>query len=183
MNAGENDARSRLHSWIVNVQSEGVEYRFWRGGERKGTNRKAKGRAYTSRGKQRNSGQCLIPTIIYTTLFQCMSVRLSQFSVQVPLFRLRWVLSVVSSAARRGLTVSRSHRTSRRHSTGEKSCCWQKRGTTSGVVKRRGHTPVHKAPGQRNGAIVLQLRASRDGSGSLPINVRVSLHRGRGQSS
>lgn len=53
----------------------------------------------------------------------------------------------------------------------------KKRGTTSGAVKRRGHTPVEESSGQRNGAIVLQLRLNRVRSGALLISLRGSLQR------
>lgn len=96
--------------------------------------------------------------------------------------------SAVSALCRQprrgGLTLSHSHWTSRQDSAQAKRAAtaaadWKKGNDIGGLLKKRGHTSVHKASGQRNGAIVLQLRASRDRSGALLISLRGSLQRER----
>lgn len=113
---------------LVSWMRTGKAWSFFGGVERKETYRKGKSHKYTSRGKQKTTGQCLIPTCIYSPLFQCMSVKFRSFKCD-------FLSSVfgecfLSSAAwaRRGeLTLSQPLNFPSRHGSSEKSCCcWQK---------------------------------------------------------
>lgn len=112
----------------MNAHREGVEFGFFEeeeeGGERKGTYRKGKERAAHTRhgGKQKNAGQCFIPTFIYSPLFSCVYVRRSQFFERYFLSPVSGECSVSSAPQRRADSVTQPLNFPSRLGTGEKSC-------------------------------------------------------------
>lgn len=185
--------------WLLHRQKRAPDYRrdregargrrgvaFWEGGGVDGRGRTGKERAtHTRHGGNRNIlGNVQFSQLFIHPLCLWISVNISLFLAPLALFSHGWVPPVVASQpaedgwhwhALTELPVKTQH------GRKELLLLLLKRGTTSGVVKSRGHTPVHKASGRWNGAIVLQLRASRDRSGARLISLRGSLQRGAEQ--
>lgn len=177
INAVQTEARTR--SWLVNAHREGVEFGGAGGGWTEGDVQERKGPHIHVTGGNRkywaifNSHMylfTLVPVLPSFRSFKCnfLSSVIGESS-----------LSSTSQPAKERWHCHTELPVKTRHRRNELLLLLllTKRGTTSGVVRRRGHTPLHKASGQRNGAIVLQLRASRDRSGALLISLRGSLQR------
>lgn len=162
-------------------------FEFW--GRRRGTSgrgrtgkeRKGPHIHVTGGNRRRNTGQCLIPKIVCSPVPPHLSEKLSYFFKRHFLFLIlsEGSLSSGLQPAEEGWqchTTAAQLPVKTRHTRKEQLLTKKEEQQGSFIFDEGGRTPVHKASGQKHGAIVLQRRTSGNRSTQL-ISLRGSLQR------